>query len=162
MLRDYRIKPLSGCSAAKAYPLIQAAWPNVSLDAWIDYAEKLSRADPPITPKAGIVTAESRRGYIHGLFSYSVRVVLNQSGVLTVENFIAMDAGDRAAAIKSLIGVMETMAHDFGCSAIHTHVPDGWTAEYSGGCGMLNHLKDAGHNVEFVKYCKTIDGERGF
>lgn len=156
MPRNYQIRSLSGDSAARAYPLIQAAWPEVSLDAWIDYAERINQPHPPLTTAAGILAAESGRGYIHGLFSYSVRVVLNQESVLTVENFIALDMGDRAAAIKSLIVMMETLARDLRCSAIHTHIPDGWTTGYNGGNGLLGHLRDAGHSLEFVKLCKTI------
>ena len=158
MLRDYQITDLSGDSAARAYPLIQAAWPEISLDAWIDYAERINHPDPVLTKAAGIVAAESKRGYIHGLFSYSVRIVLNHGTVLSVENFIAMDMIDRAAAIKSLILVMETLARDLGCSAIHTHIPDGWSDDYSGGGAMMDHLRNAGHSLEFVKFCKTIQG----
>lgn len=156
MPRDYHIKPLLAENAARAYPLIQAACPEVSLDAWINYAEKLNHPDPAQTQAAGIVAAESKRGYIHGLFSYSVRIVLNHNAVLTVENFIALDMGDRAAAIISLIDVMESLAQDLGCSAIHTHIPDGWITTISGD-GLLNHFRNAGHNPEFVKFCKTID-----
>lgn len=156
MPRDYQIKPLLAENAARAYPLIQAACPEVSLGAWIDYAEKLNHPDPARTQAAGIVAAESKRGYIHGLFSYSVRIVLNHDAVLTVENFIALDMGDRAAAIISLIDVMETLAQDLGCSAIHTHIPDGWITTITGD-GLLSHFRNAGHNPEFVKFCKTID-----
>jgi hypothetical protein len=156
MPRDYNLKPLSAHNAALAYPLIQAALPNVSLDAWIAYAEKLNHPDPALEKAAGIVTAESKRGYIHGIFSYSVRIVLNHDSVLTVENFIALDMGDRAAAIKSLISGMENLAQDLGCSAIHTHVPDHWVSAIAPSAGMLDYLRDAGHNLEFVKFCKTI------
>ncbi len=155
MPRDYHIRPLSPENAARAYPLIQAARPDVSLDAWIEYAERINHPDPELTKAAGIVAAESKRGYIHGLFSYSVRIVLNHNAVLTVENFIALDMGDRAAAIKTLIDVMERLARNLDCSAIHTHIPDDWVTSTPSG-GVLNHLRDAGHNVEFVKFCKTI------
>jgi hypothetical protein len=117
MPRDYQIRPLLAENAARAYPLIQAACPEVSLDAWVDYAAKLNHPNPVLTQAAGIVAAESKRGYIHGLFSYSVRIVLNHNAVLAAENFIALDMGDQAAAIISLIDVMETLAQHLGCSA---------------------------------------------
>lgn len=157
MLPEYDIKPLSGDSAAKAYPLIQAARPEVSLDAWIAYAEQLIDSTPKPAPSAGIVVAESLQGYIHGLFAYTVRLVLNHDAVLTVENFVAVDLADRAAATKALIAVMESMARDHGCSAIHTHIPDGWLVTQPGGSGMLDHLRRAGHEIEYVKFCKALN-----
>lgn len=159
MPQEYHIKPLQAPNAALAYPLIQTALPDVSLDAWIEYARRLYDPDPNPANASGIVTAESWRGYIHGLFSYSVRIVLNQNAVLTVENFIALDIGDRAAAIKSLINGMEILAQKLDCSAIHTHVPDHWVGEKPTSASMLDYLRDAGHNLEFVKFCKTIGHE---
>ncbi len=156
MSKDYNIKPLKAQNAALAYPLIQTALPHVSLDAWIEYAEKIYDPNPVMAQEAGIVTAESKRGYIHGLFSYSVHNVLNHRSVLTVENFIALDMGDRSAAIKSLLNGMEHLALNLGCSAIHTHIPDHWVSELSASTAMLDYLRDAGHNLEFVKFCKTI------
>ena len=157
MVREYDIKPLTDQSAPKAYPLIQAACPEVSLNAWIDYATQLSVPSPPPTADSGILIAESGRGYIHGLFAFSVRVVLNQRAVLTVENFIAVDMGDRAAATKALIAVMEQLAKDHNCSAIHTHIPDSWNMPRPHGTGMLDHLRAAGHRIEYVKFCKVLE-----
>ncbi len=156
MPQDYNLKPLAVNKAALAYPLIQAARPDVTLDAWVEYAEKINHPDPALSKVAGIVTAQSNRGYIHGLFSYSVRIVLNQDSVLAVENFVALDMGDRAAAIKSLIGGMERLAVDLECSAIHTHIPDHWVSDLTKQTGMLDYLRDAGHSLEFVKFSKNI------
>lgn len=154
MLQEYVTKPLSGNAASKAYPLIQTASPDVSLDAWIEFARLLTEPHPPVTRAAGIVTAENRRGYIHGLFSYSVRILLNHSSVLTVENFIVVDMGDRAAAVKTLIDDMEPLARRHRCSTIHTHIPDTWA--HPGERGVFNMLQNAGHELEYVKLCKSI------
>jgi hypothetical protein len=157
MVQEFDVKPLSKNTAAKAYPLIQTACPGVSLDAWIDFAAKLTQPHPPMTLAAGIVTAENERGYIHGLFSYTVRIVLNHNGVLTVENLIAVDMGDRAAAVKALIDGMEALARRFNCTAIHTHIPEGWIENRPQGFGVLNQLQNAGHNPQYIKLCKSIE-----
>ena len=156
MPRDYKIKALSVENAALAYPLIQSARPDVTLDGWIAYAKQINCPKLAPTKDTGIIVAESKRGYIHGVFCYSVRIVLDHNAVLTVENFVAVDAGDRAAAIKSLIAVMDKLAQDLSCSAIHTHIPDQWISTTSSNTTMLHHLRDAGHELDFVKFCKTV------
>ena len=156
MPRTYHLRTLSQETAPLAYPLIQAAWPEVSLDAWIDYTKQVNRTRADATPSAGIVAAENGRGYIHGLFSYSVQPVLNHQSVLAVDNFIALDTGDRAAAIRSLIDGMENLARNLDCSAIHTQIPDEWATGYPAGGNLLAHLRDAGHNPQYVKLCKVV------
>ncbi len=159
MPRDYKIKPLSVENVALAYPLIQSAQPEIALDAWIAYARKINRCKAAPPKESGIISAESKRGYIHGIFCYSVKPTLDHGTVLSVENFIAVDTGDRAAAIISLIAVMENLARELGCSAIHTHIPDHWISKASCGTAMLHHLRDAGHQPEFVEFCKTVGAQ---
>ncbi|MDD9904641.1 MAG: hypothetical protein OXT06_13810 [Rhodospirillaceae bacterium] len=156
MLRDYEIRSLSRNNAAKAYPLVQAACPEVSLDAWINYAARLTGSMPSASA-AGIVVAECARGYIHGLFSYTVRFILNHQAVLTVENFIAVDFGDRDAATKALIADMDRLARDHGCSTIHTHIPNDGAILYPGKSGTQNCLRAAGHEIGSINFCKALD-----
>jgi len=153
MPRLYKTKSLTSENAALAYPLIQAALPTVSLEAWLAFIADLTQ---PADEGTGIIIVESKRGYIHGLFNYSVAMPLGHGKVLNVENFIALDTGDRAAAIKILIGVMEDIARQFGCGEIHTHLPDTWICAKSGMATVLDHLRDAGHEREIVKLSKTV------
>jgi hypothetical protein len=156
MPRDYKIKMLSVENAALAYPLIQSAQPKIALDDWLVYARKINSRKVAPTNKSGIISAESKRGYIHGIFCYSVQPTLDHGTVLAVENFIAVDTGDRAAAIKSLIAMMGNLARELGCSAIHTHIPNHWISKETRGTAMLHHLRDAGHQPEFVEFCKIV------
>lgn len=153
MPRNYKIKSLSPENAALAYPLIQAVLPAVSLEAWLAYTAKINQSTAEAT---GIIIVESSRGYIHGLFHYNEATTLGHGKVLNVDNFIALDTGDRAAAIKMLIGVMEDLAREFGCDAIHTNLPDAWICAKSGTATVLDHLRDAGHERNIVKLSKTL------
>lgn len=153
MHRTYTIKSLSSKNAAQAYPLIQAALPSVSLETWLAYAANINK---PTAEATEIIIIESTRGYIHGLLHYNVITTLRHGKVLNVENFIALDIGDRAAAIKMLIGVMEDIGRKFHCAAIHTTLPDAWIRAASNATTVLDHLRDAGHERETVKLSKTI------
>jgi hypothetical protein len=139
--------------AALAFPLIQSAEPNVSLDAWLAYVATLNRTTMETT---GIIIVQSKRGYIHGLLQYRVTTTLGHGKALDVQHLIALDAGDRAAAIKMLIGVMDDLARKFGCEAIYTSLPDAWIHAKSGMATVLDHLRDAGHERESVKLFKVV------
>ncbi len=69
---------------------------------------------------------------------------------------VSLETGDRAAAIKMLIGVMEDIGRKFHCAAIHTTLPDAWIRAASNATTVLDHLRDAGHERETVKLSKTI------
>jgi len=156
MPRDYKIKALAAENTALAYPLIQSAWPEVTLDAWLSYANNVKHSQPTADKTSGIIVAESARGYIHGLFSYSVKMVLVHGSALSIENFVAVDIGDRAAAIKTLIAGMDKLAQDLGCSSIHTQISDQWVSKSPRNTAIPHHLRNAGHNVELVQFCKKV------
>ena len=69
------------------------------------------------------MTVQNARGYIHGLFSYTVEEHLRHGGFLAVENFIVLDLFDMAGAADELLNAMDRVADDLGCSAIHTTCP---------------------------------------
>ena len=155
MPRSYTILFLSKTDAARAYPLIQSASPNVSLEEWIAYFTRLSQLAESHGRVSGVVALESRRGYIHGLFSYCTGHRLGVGPILNVENFIAIDAGDRASAITSLIDAMERLAHDHGCATIHTDIPDTWATSSPQPSGLVAHLLKAGYDRESVRLSKS-------
>lgn len=156
MSPDYQVKPLSPDTAAHAYPVIQAAWPHITLKAWIDYFNNLRRSFPAARDMCGVMAAENPNGYIHGLFCYIVHTALNQKAVLVVDNFVALDTGDRAAAIGALLAAMDDLARNLHCSAIHTDIPDSWIIRHGSGRGLLDHLEIFGHSRAFVRFRKAI------
>lgn len=156
----YHVRKLPPDGTVRAFPVIQAAWPDVSLDSWVAYVEKLCTPSRVATGSSGIMAAENPRGYIHGLFCYIVHVALNHGSVLVVDNFVALDAGDRAAAVEALLAAMEALARDLRCTAIHTHIPHSWANRYGDGIGIMDHLQNSGHDPAFVKFCKAIGDKR--
>jgi len=157
MPRSYEIKSLLPEDAAKAYPLIQTAMPRVTLEDWLAYTVWLSQPAATHQKPAGVMALENSLGYIHGLFSYSTGYGLGSGPVLNVDNFIALDTGDRAAAVTKLIDAIEDLAHDNGCATIHTHLPESWTKRSSGRTNLHTRLINAGHGPHAVKLSKTID-----
>jgi hypothetical protein len=153
MPRNYKVRSLLLENAALAFPLIQSAVPNVSLDAWLAYVAAQNQARMETT---GIIIVQSKRGYIHGLLQYRVATTLGHGKALHVEHLIALDTGDRAAAIKMLIGIMDDLARKFDCAAIYTSLPDAWVHAKSGMPTVLDHLRDAGHERESVKLFKGV------
>lgn len=156
MIRSYQIKPLSREKAAIAFPVIHAAYPNVTLDDWLAYFTWINQAVETRPFLAGIVSIEDARGYILGLFSYVTGYGLGKGAVLRVEHFVALDTGDRAAAIRRLITAMEDVAQRHGCNTIQTEIPEFWTTMPAGKYGVLAHLSDAGHARETVRFSKCL------
>ena len=124
MLRDYQITDLSGDSAARAYPLIQAAWPEISLDAWIDYAERINHPDPVLTKAAGIVAAEGLevlhpefatrpRVYYKNLYRYA-RCFIAGSLAAQADGVSDCVAGARVVLFKGQDRIAETVSDAFG------------------------------------------------
>ncbi|MDA0664231.1 MAG: hypothetical protein O3B08_15525 [Proteobacteria bacterium] len=152
----FHIKYLSRENAPNAYPVIRAAYPSVSLDDWLAYYAWISQPAEARHFSAGVVSIENARGYIQGLFSYVTGYGLGRGSVLSVENFVALDTGDRAAAIRRLIGAMEDVAHKHGCVTIHTQIPEFWTTVTAEKYGVHAHLADAGHDREMVRFSKFL------
>lgn len=139
----------------QAYGLVRLAAPQISLEAWRDFANSL--ISPSEAPESGIVTVEDARGYIRGLVGYAIDRDLEHGRTLMAKNFIALD-GTRQAREKvafTLIRALEALARDTGCRAIRTivHEPqaalrDAWIIEV---------LKGAGHHTEARRFIKAVE-----
>ena len=156
MTRSYNIKYLSQETVAKAYPVIRAAYPNVTLDDWLAYTAWINQPADARRSSTGIVSLENMRGYVHGIFSYNTDYMLGTGPVLNVENIVALDTGDRAAAVTQLISAMEDVAINHGCATIHTQIPEFWTSASAGRTGLHAHLVDAGHDREMIRFSKHL------
>jgi hypothetical protein len=157
MPRVFTAKSLTSDQAAQAFPLIQTIAPNLTLERWNEFVQRLIDPTGPVQARrAGIVTLQSERGYIHGLFCYTVEVDLQHGHVLSVENFIALDLIEHEAAVRALFDTMEETAYDLGCHAIHVHLPEGLAAVPENRQWLLRILEGAGHAVETLRLCKHL------
>ncbi|HYD30223.1 MAG TPA: hypothetical protein VEB64_05120 [Azospirillaceae bacterium] len=168
----YFVKPLGRRQIDQAFPVVSACSPGIGVERWRAFAAAVIPAadleaapssphaivmadDSPATPApTGIITAQSDRGYIHGLFSYAVEPDLRHGRVLTADNFVVLDLVDPDAPATVLLKAMEHLARRLGCGAIHASLPEG-------AAPMLNRLHHAGHHPEARRLCKPLDCVNG-
>lgn len=126
MTRLFSVQDLRPDEAARAYPLVQSAMPGLNLARWTGFVRGITKArSRGAERRSGIMTIRSDRGYIHGLFSYTVAPNLRHGRVLLVDNFVALDLIDPELPAKALGKVMESVALHFDCQAIYLNVADG-------------------------------------
>jgi hypothetical protein len=156
MPRTFTAKTLTGDQSAQAFPVIQTIVPSITLEHWNDFVHLLTHDDACQGRQAGIMTVQSERGYIHGLFCYTVGVDIHHGPVLSIENFVALDLVERELAIKALVNAMEKIAHRLDCHAIHVHLPDELVLPPESRQWLLSIFEGAGHRVETVRLCKHL------
>jgi hypothetical protein len=92
---------------------------HMTLPTWRHYAKARIEAD---ASKAGLMSIQCDRSYIHGLFGYEISPI----GVdrhMTIDLFIACDQiGDRIA--RTMVEAIDNIAFDHACSAIHIDSQD--------------------------------------
>jgi len=118
----------------RAFPLVSAGAPDLTLSAWRRYASRLLADQPPggqeiegqgiEWPKTGIVVVRSRDSYIHGLFSYRVVEDLRTGPTVCANDFVALGLLHRAEAISTLVNALEAIAVAHGCAHMHVHLPE--------------------------------------
>jgi hypothetical protein len=175
----YVAKPLVRRQIDQAFPVVQTIAPDLVVERWRAFAAVLiasgdlespaplhaeqveagaDTAAPPAHPR-GIMTVQNSRGYIHGLFSYTVEEHLRHGRVLAVENFVVLDLFDQGGAAAELLQAMDELAQSLDCAAIHTNLPDNYSSlpEY---CNwVLTRFREAGHAVETLRLCKRRPAE---
>ena len=173
MHATYVAKPVIRRQIDQAFPVVQTIAPDLDVDRWRDFAaavllprelefelDTTGRTDDGAVPNPrGIMTVQNDRGYIHGLFSYTVEEHLRHGRVLTVENFIVLDLFDMAGAADELLNAMDRVAEALGCTAIHTNLPDDYSSLPDYCNWLLACFRDAGHAVGTLRLCKRMIGQ---
>lgn len=170
----YVAKPLGTRQIDQAFPIVSAFVPELQVDRWRSFAASLmatgaarraarAKAEAGVEEDgsglAGIMTVQSRRGYIHGLFCYAVEEHLRHGRVLEVDNFVVMDMFDADSVALVLLRSMDQLARAFNCQAIHTQIPGapGHRIE-DDTVPLLRAFRQDGHMVENLRLCKPLDG----
>ena len=154
----FTAKPLGMRQIDQAYPLVRAIAPDLPVERWRGFAEALIGASEGPGASAGIMTAQSDRGYIHGLFTYAAREDLRHGKVLSVDNFVVLDLFNLADAAFSLIRAMDTISRTLNCAAIHTILPDSYAEAGGGDRSVMGFFRDAGHHVDGARFYKALPG----
>lgn len=119
MAKTFSIIELSGERLAVAFPLINAALPEIALSAWQDFTAPFVKGR---NEAGGVLGTMGEGGYLCGVVVYRRDRDLRFGAVLTIDLFIALDFIDRGAAVHGLLQASETMASELGCNAVRIRV----------------------------------------
>ncbi len=151
-VRILETQPLTPERVAQAFPLIQTAFPAVSLEDWRDFATPLASA--PCQADGGIVTVVSEQGYIVGLCCHRVARDLQHGAVFMADPFLILDLFDQEAVVRALADAVESLARERRCTAIHTSLPE--TGVKGADAWLVRILRARGHRVESLGMCKPL------
>src|SRR3954470_22641826 len=124
----YVAKPLIRRQIDQAFPVVQTIAPDLDVERWRDFAAAVlavqelefesgstGRMEAAPHPR-GIMTVQNARGYIHGLFSYTVEEHLRHGRVLAAENFIVLDLFDMAGAPGEVVDAISRVVGGGVCA----------------------------------------------
>ncbi len=153
MTGRYIVKHLSVDRVDQAYPLLQSASGDLTLEKWRSYAATRT-APGGLIPDGGggVISVESDQGYIHGLFDYRIDVDLHCGRTLVCANIVALDLFDIKPVLAILFEEMGSLAKHHRCQAVHVSVPQSHTA-------LVQSLEDVGYSVGSVGLCKRHSGD---
>ena len=151
-MRSLETRSLTPERVAQAFPLIQIAFPEVSLENWRDFATPAASAQSQTD--GGITTVVSEQGYIVGLCCYRVVQDFQHGNVLMVEHFLILDLFDQKAVVHALADAAESLARERRCTAIHTSLPE--TEVKDADAWLVQTLRDRGHRFESLRMCKLL------
>ncbi len=151
-MRSLETRPLTPERVAQAFPLIQIAFPAVSLKDWRDFATPPARAQGQVA--GGIITVVSEQGYIVGLCCYRVTQDFQHGAVLMADHFLILDLFDQKAVVRALADAVESLARERRCTAIHTSLPE--TGVKGADDWLVRILRSRGHRVESLRMCKLL------
>lgn len=161
MDNSFIAKPLGRRQIDQAYPLVCVAAPGLPVERWRAFAAAVLDANGEAggtpMPRAGIMTVQNARGYLHGLFSYAIEQHLRHGRVMTVDNFVVLDLFDVTGVAGTLLEAMEELARDLGCTAIHTALPERVVVGGSTDNLIADCFSRGGHRRETVRLCKNLD-----
>ncbi len=154
--RKYLVKPLGSDQAPQAYPLVQSASPQLTLDQWLGYVRGLVRDGEDDQPAGGVMSVQNRDGYIYGIYCHAVESDIKHGKVLKVSHFVAANLFDSTGVVDGLIDSMASVARDHGCAAVHVDIPEEARREARPAEGVVNRFKGAGYQVESVALCRPV------
>lgn len=136
----FTVRALAPDEILSAFPLIREAMPAIGLNAWTDFARRLTGRRPA---NAGIIAAwREGRPFPGGLFCYRVDSTLGQGRVLIAEYFVAIDLLDPKAVLDALVAELDALGRRLDCAAVRS-VVHGGEPELAGGLVAAGHAPEA-------------------
>ncbi|MEE8443935.1 MAG: hypothetical protein V3S44_01210 [Alphaproteobacteria bacterium] len=155
-VKKFVVKPLGEEQVMQAYPLVQSASPQLTLDQWMDYVQTLSQEGDSDPRGGGVMSVQNGEGYIYGIYCHEVEANIQHGRVLKVSNFVAANLYDAKSVTGGLIDSMASVARDSGCGAVHVDLPEEIRPGPRLVDGIASQFKGAGYQVESVALCRSI------
>ena len=115
------IVPLQGQRIAQIVPLVQTRKPEFTLEMLMcALQEHMERG----TEDEGIVAFETDRGYVVGLFTYSVFRDVIDGSLLMINHFISMDVIGRYGTVDTMLNEIERLARRTGAVKVKISLVD--------------------------------------
>ncbi|MCP4330126.1 MAG: hypothetical protein GY791_17015 [Alphaproteobacteria bacterium] len=157
MLCGYRARHLTATDICRAYPLIQAAFADLSLEDWTRFARiqiedvRLPRVN------SGIVAVENESGYLHGLFSFKIVDDGLVGRVLNCDHFVVLELLPIGEPLAKLVSAANRLGRDNNCVQVHICIPTRVSFHDEASSPMIKLLNDAGFDRESVRFRGTDD-----
>jgi len=157
MAKKFVVKPLGEGKVLQAYPLIQSAVPELSMEQWLDYVHTIGeRKASGEAGCAGVMSVQNGDGYIYGLYCHAVEADLHHGRVLKVRNLVAANLYDSAGIIDRLMDSIVSVARANDCTAVHVDLPDSARRGSDPVDGVVSMFKGAGFRIESVALCRPL------
>jgi hypothetical protein len=151
MTRVFATASLTSADIAPAFPLVQAAFPELDFAAWRVFVARLLGEGEGA--RAGAVGLRNEAGYLCGLLIYRAERHLRHGEVLRIDVFTALDVTGEAAAVNALLIAAEAKASELGCSTTHILIDGAQRC-------LAETLARAGHRSEAKLFCKELAATR--
>jgi hypothetical protein len=145
MTRSFSSFALAPEQTAVVFPLVHAAIPEITLDAWRGFLRAQGEG-------AGALGLRNEAGYICGLLLFRAEHDLRHGRLLAINLFIALDLVNEEEAASALLHAAEAKARELGCAATHIRVD---AAQKS----LAQRFSAAGYRNEADLFCRAIGAE---
>lgn len=155
MAEQYIARRLTRERVEQAYPLVQTASEEISLEKWHAYADAyLKRNRKGSIGESGIVSVENEQGYIHGLLGFRVDMTLRWGRTLICEHLIALHLVNAEPIITTIIEKMDALARDLKCEAIHVTGLQAYSTARTIHPGLLLNV---GYELESIGFSRRFE-----
>lgn len=113
----FRLAEIHPRDADRALPLVQHFAPGLDRASWRSYVREQSRGE------GGVMGLEDPRGYIHGLFSWSIRRPLVARRVMSIRDLILLQLPGKALQ-AAVMDAMTDFARAKACHSLEMGVEE--------------------------------------
>jgi len=134
-MTSFTVEPLARRQIRAVYPLIREAIPDLSLSAWLRFAQHATGRHRGA--ETGIIVARREsHDYPSGLFCYRVDLDPGQGKILVAEHFVAVDLLHPDDVLAALVKELDDLGRRLGCKAVRGVVHG---ADVEGGLARAGH-----------------------